>query len=532
MKALLLWPVMPNSFWSYQETLDLAGLRATNPPLGLITVAALLPKDWEIRFIDRNVQFETEADWDWCDLVIISAMIIQKQDFRALIQKGVAMGKKVAVGGPYPTSVPEFALESGAHYLILDEGECTIPMFLEALARGDERGIFRSAEKPDVTQTPVARFDLLNLDAYLAITVQFSRGCPFQCEFCDIINLYGRKPRTKTPEQMLVEFETLYQMGWRRYIFVVDDNFIGNKRNAKIFLQALIPWMEEHQYPFKLITEASLNLAEDDELIELLVKAGFVLIFMGIETPDVESLVGINKLQNTRQSLIDSCHKITRAGLQIMSGFIMGFDNERPGAGQRIKDFVQDTGIPQGQFSLLQALQNTAMWTRLKQEGRLMEGMGTFHQGAIMNFIPTRPVEEITREYIEAFWEIYEPLPYLRRTFRHFMMMNGWRGKSNRPINPVEWRLFFNLLWQQGVVRSIRFRFWWQLLVIALRKPRLLPEYLATLGVGEHFFNYRYEVRAQLEKQLEQLKQYQQPESAQQTAVSPTTPPELIAPVR
>lgn len=512
MRALLLWPIMPNSFWSYQETLDLAGLRSTNPPLGLITVAAMLPKDWEIRFCDRNIRLETDADWEWCDLVIISAMIIQRQDFRELIQKGVALGKKVAVGGPFPTSVPDFALDAGAHYLILDEGECTIPMFLEALARGYERGIFRSPEKPDVTQTPIARFDLLDLDAYLAITLQFSRGCPFQCEFCDIINLYGRKPRTKTPEQMLQEFQTLYDMGWRRYVFVVDDNFIGNKRNAKVFLKALIPWMEAHKYPFELITEASLNLAEDDELIELLVKAGFVLIFMGIETPDTDSLLGIHKVQNTRQDLIASCHKITKAGLQIMSGFIMGFDNERPGAGQRIQEFIEETGIPQGQFSMLQALQNTAMWNRLQQEGRLVDGLGTFHQGALMNFTPTRPVEEITEEYIEAFWNIYEPMPYLKRTFRHFMMMNGWRGRSQRPITRQEIRLFGAICWRQGVVRSTRWRFWWQLIAIALNKPALLYDYLTTLGVGEHFFNFRYEVRAQLRTKLATLKQVQQQE--------------------
>jgi radical SAM superfamily enzyme YgiQ (UPF0313 family) len=300
MKALLLWPVMPNSFWSYQETLNLAGLRSTNPPLGLITVAAMLPSDWEIRFVDRNLRYETDADWEWCDLVIISAMIIQKQDFQTLIQKGVALGKKVAVGGPYPTSVPDVALAAGAHYLILDEGECTIPLFLAALAQGEERGIFRSPEKPDVTQTPIARYDLLDLSGYMAITVQFSRGCPFQCEFCDIINLYGRKPRTKTPEQMLAEFDVLYNLGWRRYVFVVDDNFIGNKRNAKIFLRALIPWMEAHNYPFILLTEASLNLAEDDEMIELMVKAGFTMVFMGIETPSTPKYSHVDSPQARR----------------------------------------------------------------------------------------------------------------------------------------------------------------------------------------------------------------------------------------
>lgn len=509
MKALLLWPIMPNSFWSYQTTLDLAGLRSTNPPLGLLTVAALLPRDWELRFVDRNVRLETDEDWAWCELVIISAMIIQKQDFQALIRKGVALGKKVAVGGPFPTSVPDVALEAGADYLILDEGECTIPMFLDALVKGEMQGIFRSAEKPDVTQTPIARYDLLELDAYLAVTVQFSRGCPFQCEFCDIINLYGRKPRTKSPEQMLAELDALYNLGWRRYVFIVDDNFIGNKRNAKVFLRALIPWMEAHRYPFVLLTEASLNLAEDDEMIDLMVKAGFTLIFMGIETPDTDSLVGINKLQNTRQSLIESCHKITRKGLQIMSGFIMGFDNEQAGAGQRIVDFIEETGIPQCQFSLLQALQNTAMWTRLQEEGRLADGLGTFHQGAIMNFVPTRPVEEITQEYIAAFWHLYEPMPFLKRTFRHFMMMNGWRGDHDRPLTQAEWWLFRAIVWRQGVVRSTRFRFWWQLMAIAVRKPRLLQDYLTTLGVGEHFFSYRHEVRTQLQRQLESLQQYQ-----------------------
>jgi len=510
MKALLLWPVMPNSFWSYQETLDLAGLRSTNPPLGLITVAAMLPADWELRFVDRNVRYETVADWEWCNLVIISAMIIQKGDFQALIRKGVALGKKVAVGGPFPTSVPEVALAAGAHYLILDEGECTVPQFLAALARGEERGIFRASEKPDVTQTPIARYDLLDLDAYLAITVQFSRGCPFQCEFCDIINLYGRKPRTKTPVQMLAELEVLYNLGWRRYVFIVDDNFIGNKRNAKLFLRELIPWMEAHHYPFILLTEASLNLAEDEELIDLMVKAGFTLVFMGIETPDTESLVGIHKLQNTRHDLIESCHLITRKGLQIMSGFIMGFDNERPGAGQRIQDFIEETGIPQCQFSLLQALQNTALWQRLQQENRLIDGLGTFHQGAIMNFVPTRPVEELTQEYIQAFWHLYEPMPYLKRTFHHFRLMNGWRGFSQRPLTRHEWQLFKAICWRQGIVRSTRFRFWWQLLVMALTKPRLLYDYLTTLGVGEHFFSYRHIVREQLWQQLAQIEQAKQ----------------------
>jgi len=507
MNVLLIWPVLPNSFWSYQETLDIAGISSTNPPLGLITIAAMLPENWQIRFSDRNVQSESQDDWQWCDLVIISAMIIQKKDFCLLIEKAISLGKKVAVGGPFPTSYPEVSLEAGAHYLILDEGEYTVPMFIAALSRGEEKGVFRSGEKPDITQTPIPRFDLLNLNAYLAITVQFSRGCPFQCEFCDIINLYGRKPRTKTPEQMLAEFDVLYKLGWHRYVFVVDDNFIGNKRNAKIFLRALIPWMEQRNYPFILLTEASLNLSEDDELIELMVKAGFTLVFMGIETPDTDSLLGINKFQNTRQALIESCHKITRMGLGIMSGFIIGFDHEKAGAGERIVSFIEDAAIPQCQFSILQALKNTAMWERLNQEGRLVDGLGTIHQGAIMNFVPTRPVEQIVEEYIAAFWQIYEPMPFLKRTFKHYMMMNSWRGKSSRPITATEWRLFSTLCWRVGLLRSTRFRFWWQLLTIMLLKPKLTFDYLVTLGVEEHFFHFRHEVRQQLLSQLAQIKE-------------------------
>ncbi|WP_413175358.1 B12-binding domain-containing radical SAM protein [Anabaena azotica] len=504
MRALLLWPIMPNSFWSYQETLDLAGLRATNPPLGLITVAAMLPSDWEIRLCDRNVRLETDADWQWCDIIIVSAMIIQKQDFGALIQKGKRLGKKVAVGGPFATSVPEFVLEAGADYLILDEGEITIPMFLAALEKGEEKGIFRAIEKPDVTQTPLPRFDLLDLNAYIAMTVQFSRGCPFQCEFCDIITLFGRKPRTKTPEQILAELEVLYQMGWWRYVFIVDDNFIGNKRNAKVFLRELIPWMEKRNYPFALITEASLNLAEDDELLELMVKAGFVQVFMGIETPDVESLVGANKEQNTRNSLVESCHKITKAGLQIMSGFILGFDNEKPGAGKRIQEFVEETNIPQAHLNLLQALPNTAMWTRLQKEGRLMDGLGEFvgSQKSLINFVPTRPMTEIADEFIETFWNLYEPMPYLKRTFRHFMMMEGWRAKYQRTLTKAEWDFLKAICWRQGILRSTRFHFWWQLIVMVRRKPNLLYDYLIALGVGEHFFNFRHEVKAEIEAEL------------------------------
>ncbi len=360
MRVLLLYPRFPKSFWSFEKTLALVDCKALLPPLGLITVAAILPQEWDYQLVDRNIEEVTEQHWEWAELVVLSGMIVQKDDLLAAIKEAKVRGKAVAVGGPYATSLPHEVEE--ADYLILDEGEITIPLFLAALARGERGGKFRSEEKADVTQTPVPRYDLLKLDAYDNMSVQFSRGCPFQCEFCDIIVLYGRKPRTKSPQQLIAELEYIYNLGWQKGVFIVDDNFIGNKRNVKLLLKELKVWMEEKNYPFTFDTEASVDLAKDPELLELMVDSGFKKVFLGIETPDESSLALTQKFQNTRDPLTDSVDKITEAGLQVMAGFIIGFDGEKPGAGDRIVRFVEQTGIPMAMFSMLQALPNTALW--------------------------------------------------------------------------------------------------------------------------------------------------------------------------
>jgi radical SAM superfamily enzyme YgiQ (UPF0313 family) len=436
MNVLLIYPKFPKTFWSYDKFMEMADLKAFIPPLGIITVAALLPETWEIRFADRNVRLETEHDWEWCDIVILSAMIAQKEDFHYLIREAANRGKKVAVGGPYPTSLPEEALASGADYLILDEGEITVPKFLEATRQGAQTGIFRSEEKPDVTLSPMPRFDLLEREAYLMMAIQFSRGCPFNCEFCDIINLYGRKPRTKTPEQTIAELQQLYDLGWRGTIFMVDDNFIGNQRNVKLLLKALVPWQQTHDYPFTFVTEASVNLAEDAELLELMGQAGFYGIFLGIETPDQDSLQVTRKLQNTRHPLVEACQTINRAGLLIYAGFIIGFDGERAGAGRRIYNFVEETNIPQPMLGILQALPNTALWNRLKQEQRLRLDRGVTQRGdqtGLMNFIPSRPVENIAREYLEALWQLYEPRHYLKRCLTQCLQITPNPNSAGSP---------------------------------------------------------------------------------------------------
>ncbi|MGD2180374.1 B12-binding domain-containing radical SAM protein [Lusitaniella coriacea] len=508
MKVLLLYPHFPKTFWSYDEFMKMADLKAFIPPLGILTVAALLPQDWEIRFRDRNVKEETAADWQWCDLIVLSAMLAQKEDFLALIQKAQQVGKQVAVGGPYPTSIPDDALDAGANYLILDEGEITVPNFLDAIARGEKQGIFRTTEKPDVSQSPTPRFDLLQRDDYLMMAVQFSRGCPFQCEFCDIINLYGRKPRTKEPAQMLLELQTLYDLGWRGSILVVDDNFIGNQRNVKRLLKELIPWMQERNYPFTFLTEASVNLAEDTELLELMAEAGFYGVFLGIETPDQDSLQVTQKFQNTRNSLQESCQAINDAGLLIYSGFIIGFDGERSGAGQRIQNFVEETNIPQPMLGVLQALPNTALWDRLKKEERLIEGSGCIEvgdQNSLMNFHPTRPLAEIAKEYVEALWEMYDPSHYLRRCFEQCLQIApNPKLQQNLYFPPGKGlHLAIHLFWRQGFQnKAIRAQFWQQLWAIMRQKPQFVNMYLGLCAAGEHFWEYRELARERISEQL------------------------------
>lgn len=515
MRTLLIYPQFPQSFWSFENTLKLVNLKAQLPPLGMVTVAALLPQSWEFKLVDRNVREVTESEWDWAELVIVSAMIVQKEDFARQIQQAKLRGKLVAVGGPYATALPHEAEAAGADFLVLDEGEITLPLLVAALERGEIQGVFRAhGEKPAVTETPVPRFDLLEMDAYAEMSVQFSRGCPFQCEFCDIIVLYGRKPRTKTPEQLLAELQYLYDLGWRKSIFVVDDNFIGNKRNVKLFLQALKPWLEERHYPFSFGTEASVNLAEDQELMDLMVACNFGTVFLGIETPDADSLERTRKFQNNRDPLRESVLTIARSGLRIMAGFIIGFDGEKTGAGQRIVEFVQDTAIPTAMLSMLQALPDTALWHRLQKEGRLLNGKGDIHQGTLMNFAPTRSLAEVTREFIDAFWHLYEPESMLRRTYQHYLILGEARLKryqkrskssEKTPINWVYVRALLILCWRQGVKRSTRWQFWVYLGTLLWRYPQVVSSYLSVCAQAEHFLEYRQIVRGNIELQLAEV---------------------------
>ncbi|MFL0770783.1 MAG: B12-binding domain-containing radical SAM protein [Prochlorococcus sp.] len=510
MRTLFLYPQFPKTFWSYEKILELVNRKVLLPPLGLVTVAALLPQEWEMKLVDRNVNEVSEADWNWAELVVISGMIVQKDDMEVQIAKAKQRGLPVAIGGPFASSTPDAPEIALADFKILDEGEITLPMFLEALERGETGGRF-SAEgiKPDVTSTPVPRFDLLHFDAYDSMSVQFSRGCPFNCEFCDIIVLYGRKPRTKTPDQLIAELQSLYDLGWRRSIFLVDDNFIGNKRNAKQLLPAIRAWQEERGYPFSFATEASVDLADDDEMMRMMHDARFESVFLGIETPDEASLETAGKLQNTRNPLDAAVDRITANGIRVMAGFIIGFDGEKNGAGGRIVEFVTRTGIPAAMMGMLQALPNTALWHRLEKEGRLIqneEAAKGVNQTNLLNFKPTRPIRDIANEYVEAFCALYEPNAYMDRVYSYYLKMGAprWQATAKLP-SWIDIKALSIVVWRQGIKRNTRIRFWRYMLGMARKNPAMLEQFLVVLAHNEHFMEYRGIVQREIHEQLESL---------------------------
>ncbi|MFL0750107.1 MAG: B12-binding domain-containing radical SAM protein [Prochlorococcus sp.] len=510
MRTLFIYPKFPKTFWSYEKILELVNRKVLLPPLGLVTVAALLPQDWEMKLVDRNVREINEVEWQWAELVVISGMIVQKDDMQQQIADAKRRGLTVAVGGPFASSTPEAPELDLADFKVLDEGEITLPMFLEAIQSGKTSGRFSAeGDKPDVTETPIPRFDLLNLDAYDSMSVQFSRGCPFNCEFCDIIVLYGRIPRTKTPEQLIAELQTLYDLGWRRSIFLVDDNFIGNKRNAKLLLKAIRQWQEEKGYPFSFATEASVNLADDDEMMRMMHEARFESVFLGIETPDESSLESAGKVQNTRNPLDAAVDLITANGIRVMAGFIIGFDGEKDGAGGRIVDFVTRTGIPAAMMGMLQALPNTALWHRLEKEDRLIQDKDAakgVNQTNLLNFKPTRPIRDIANEYVEAFCALYEPNAYMDRVYSYYLKMGPprWKAAAKLPTW-IDIRALTIVIWRQGIKRNTRSRFWRYMLGMARQNPAMLEQFLVVLAHNEHFLEYRAIVQQQIREQLELL---------------------------
>jgi len=413
LKTLLVYPEFPDTYWSFRHALWFEGKRSAFPPLGLMTVSALLPDSWKRRLVDMNVRPLKTSDIKWADVVFASAMIVQKDSLRRVVELCKAAGKRVVIGGPYVSTSRGHLPE--ADHIFLGEAETTLPEFVRDLENGEPKRIYQAAERPALSTTPIPHFQLADLKRYSAMSIQYSRGCPFQCEFCDIIEIYGRVPRTKSNEQMLAELDALFNLGWRGTVFIVDDNFIGNKRNVKRLLPVLADWSERHGNPFSFITEASVNLAEDDELLEGMRRARFRRVFLGIETPVEASLKEAQKGQNIRGDLLDSVRKIQSYGMQVMAGFIVGFDNDPEDIFERQIEFIRESAIPLAMVGLLTALPDTQLWRRLEREGRLLaESSGNNTDGSL-NFIPKMDAARLIEGYKTILRTIYSPGEYYQR---------------------------------------------------------------------------------------------------------------------
>ena len=493
-RVLLFYPEFRSaSFWNYRDTCQLMDARYPAAPLGLITVAAMLPSDWEVRLIDRNVDQFTDADLDWADLVFTGGMMPQQLDCLEFIRLARSKGKYVVVGGPDATSSPRVYRE--ANTLVLGEAEVTLPPFLDDLRRGTPQPVYQNEAKANVAESPTPRFDLLKFERYNHIGIQWCRGCPFNCEFCDIIELFGRVPRAKTSDQILRELDRLYELGYRGHVDLVDDNFIGNKKLAKLLLPTIKEWLEAHRWPFEFTTEASINLADDAELMRLMRAVGFFAIFVGIESPDTETLKAMQKRQNTRRSISESVEKLYRAGFFVNAGFIIGFDTERGSVAPGIIQCIEDTSIPAAMVGLLYALPNTQLTRRLATEGRLHEGADLQPAGigdqctAGINFDPLRPRADILRDYLEVIETVYAPRNYFARVTRVGRMLDS-TGRRYRP-SLKRWareaRGFFRMVGRIGLRGPSAVPFWRAFLGTLIRNPRSIRYAGALCGLYVHF---------------------------------------------
>ena len=437
-RVLLIYPrFVSETFWNFAEACELMGARYPTAPLGLITVAAMLPSHWEARLVDRNTEDLTDADLAWADMVMTGGMLPQQADTLALIELCRRNDRPVIIGGPDATSSPHIYKE--ADFRVLGEAEGVLNDFIAAWDAGKRAGTFTAPKfQVDVTRSPMPRFDLLKFQHYLYIGVQYSRGCPFTCEFCDIIELYGRLPRTKTTQQILAELDRLCALGYRGHVDFVDDNLIGNKKALKQFLPKLKQWQEEHDYPFELSTEASVNLADDDQLLLMMRDANFFALFIGIESPDPETLVAMSKKQNTRRNLVDNIHKIYQAGMFVTGGFIVGFDSEKTEVGDSVAHFVELSAIPVAMVGLLYALPNTQLTRRLAKEGRLHANhdvaatTGGDQCTTGLNFDTLRPLRAVLEDYKRVLNMIYQPAAYAGRLQRLASLLD--RSGSHRSV--------------------------------------------------------------------------------------------------
>ena len=506
LKVLMVWPRFPSSFWSFDGILDLVPIETDQPPLGLLTVAALCPKNWTLRLIDRSFEDLLDTDIHWADLVMVSGMRVQKDDIRETLLRARALGKRTMIGGPFASSEPELLL-SLADHLVVGEPDEIFHEIAADVERGSAKRLYVVKDKPDVSKTPPPRFDLLKIEKYASMAVQFSRGCPFQCEFCDIITIYGRKPRTKRPSQLLAELDVLFELGWRDQVFIVDDNFIGNHKLALELALKLEEWQKSHDYALLFYTEASIDLAQRPGLIEAMVKANFFYVFIGIESPSVKSLIEAKKFQNLRRDPLESIRFIQSEGLWVTAGFIIGFDSDTEEIFEQQRDFIERAAIPWAMAGFLQAPPSTPLFDRMLKEGRLlMESTATSNFDP-PNFRTLLPLSVLLEGYRGILVSLYGASAFYDRCYRSLLQWN-----SRKPQKPPEIPLLPTLgivvrsIVHQGILSSYRKAYWKFLLRLAARWSLNPPKFslgFAILLSGHHFIRYARNVVVQLESELD-----------------------------
>ncbi|RMG43325.1 MAG: DUF4070 domain-containing protein [Acidobacteria bacterium] len=504
MKVLLVSPAFPETYWSQKHALPFVRRRALLPPLGLITVAALMPQEWEFELVDLAVEPLEDERIRSADLVAIGGMLVQRNSIHDVLARCRRLGIPTVVGGPYAMAMPE-QLDDADH-LVLGEGEDLVPRFASDFAAGRAARIYKEEGKPDLSKSPTPRFDLLDVGAYHQMAVQFSRGCPFHCEFCDIIVMYGRKPRVKTPEQILKELDAIKATGFSGDVFFVDDNFIGNKRAAKQVLPRIAEWLETTRAPLSFFTEASMNLAEDPELMQMMTRAGFHAVFVGIESPSPESLKETTKVQNIKGDIVERIHRILRHGLDVWGGYILGFDSDGPGIFERMIRFVQESAVPYSMVGILGALPNTPLYERLKKEGRLRELTREMvgDQFGLTNVVTKIPARQLLEGYRKVMEVIYDPVTYFERCKRNLERWNPpgtGRGLALREL----WAGVRSIV-TQGFSAPYRKAYWRFLGWVLKHHPKKIGRAVAQAVVGHHYITYTREVvLPALQREIEKL---------------------------
>lgn len=485
MNILLVYPEYPNTYWSFSHALRFISKKAAYPPLGLITVARLLPQEWDKKLIDMNIESLKDVDLKWADYVMISAMSVQSTSVKKVIARCKKMNKQIIAGGPLFTA--EHDSYQFIDHMILNEAEITLQPFINDLANGNPKKIYRSEDFADVRESPVPDYSLLNIDHYGSLSIQYTRGCPFNCDFCDITALFGKKVRAKMTAQIINELDNLKMHGFEGSLFFVDDNFIGNRRVLKNdLLPAIIKWMEDNGHPFFFLTEASVNLADDEELMELMVKAGFSKVFVGIETPDEASLVECSKTQNNNRDLIGAINKIQAFGMEVSAGFIVGFDNDTSSIFQRQIDFIQKSGVISAMVGLLNAPKKTRLWERLNNEGRIIDDFDGDNTNFALNFEPIMNKEELLKGYQTILDGIYSSQPYFERV-KKFLVDFEPKVHNQTKITLQKIKALLRSVFILGIVDEGR-KYYWKLFFWSLfKKPKVFSLAITYAVYGYHY---------------------------------------------